>query len=143
MASEESGQGFFGRASEITRDEIKFAKFLDRLRARFNNLFYDVLKKQCLLKGICNKQDWDKMRDHVMFEYETDSHFDELKNAELTEQRLNLVGQAIDHKGTFYSIKELRQNLLRQNEEDIARIDAEIQAEKDAGLYDEDDDSGF
>ncbi len=142
MASEESGQGFFGRASEITRDEIKFAKFLDRLRARFNNLFYDVLKKQCLLKGIANKQDWDKMRDHIMFEYETDSHFDELKNAELTEQRLNLVGQAIDHKGTFMSIKEIRQKLLRQNEEDIARIDAEIQAEKEAGLYDQEDD-GF
>jgi len=143
MAVEDSGQGFFGRASEITRDEIKFAKFLDRLRARFNNLFYDVLKKQCLLKGICNKQDWDKMRDGIMFEYETDSHFDELKNAELTEQRLNLVGQAIDHKGTFMSIKEIRQNLLRQTEEDIQRIDAEIAAEKEAGLYDTDDDSGF
>ena len=143
MAVEDSGQGFFGRASEITRDEIKFAKFLDRLRARFNGLFYDVLKKQCLLKGICNKQDWDKMRDHIMFEYETDSHFDELKNAELTEQRLNLAGQATDYKGTFLSIKEIRQKLLRQNEEDIARIDAEIQAEKDAGLYDDDDDGGF
>jgi len=143
MAVEDSGQGFFGRASEITRDEIKFAKFLDRLRARFNNLFYDVLKKQCLLKGICNKQDWDKMRDGIMFEYETDSHFDELKNAELTEQRLNLAGQATDYKGTFLSIKEIRQKLLRQNEEDIVRIDAEIQAEKDAGLYDDDEDSGF
>ena len=143
MAVEDSGQGFFGRASEITRDEIKFAKFLDRLRSRFNNLFYDVLKKQCLLKGICNKQDWDKMRDGIMFEYETDSHFDELKNAELTEQRLNLVGQAIDHKGTFLSIKEIRQKLMRQTEEDMARIDAEIQAEKDAGLYDDDDDGGF
>ena len=143
MATEDSGQGFFGRASEITRDEIKFAKFLDRLRARFNNLFYDVLKKQCLLKGICNKQDWDNIRDGILFNYETDSHFDELKNAELTEQRLNLVGQAIDHKGTFLSIKEIRQQMLRQTEEDIERIDGEIQAEKEAGLYDDSEDSGF
>ena len=82
------------------------------------------------------------MRDGIMFEYETDSHFAERKNAELTEQRMNLVGQAIDHKGTFMSIKEIRQKLLRQNEEDIARIDAEIQAEKEAGLYDQEDD-GF
>ena len=83
------------------------------------------------------------MREGIMFEYETDSHFDELKNAELTEQRMNLVGQAIDHKGTFLSIKEIRSKLMRQTEEDMSRIDAEIQAERDAGLYDTEDDSGF
>mgnify|MGYP001208881619 CR=1 FL=1 len=142
MNTEESGQAFFGRASEITRDELKFAKFLDRIRARFNNLFYDVLKKQCLLKGICNKDDWDKMRDYIYFNYETDSHFDELKYAELMEQRLNLVGQAIDHKGSLLSIAEIRKKMMRQTEDDIERIDNEIQAEKDAGMYDQEDD-GF
>ena len=142
MNNEQSGQAFFGRASEITRDELKFAKFLDRIRARFNNLFYDVLKKQCLLKGICNKDDWDKMRDHIYFNYETDSHFDELKYAELMEQRLNLVGQAIDHKGSLLSIAEIRKKMMRQTEDDIERIDNEIQAEKDAGMYDQEDD-GF
>ena len=78
--------------SEITRDEIKFGKFLDRLRSRFNALFYDLMKKQCLLKGIA-AEDWDQIRDDILFVYETDTHFDELKNAELMEQRLNLVGR--------------------------------------------------
>ena len=142
--SDEQSSGFFGRASEITRDEIKFGKFLDRLRSRFNNLFYDLLKKQCLLKGIANEEDWEQIRDDVLFVYETDTHFDELKNAELMEQRLNLVGQAIDHRGRYYSDQEIRHNILRQNETDIDRINSEIEAEKEAGLYDSgDDDGGF
>tara|TARA_B100000073_G_scaffold342605_1_gene345953 strand:- start:560 stop:1330 length:771 start_codon:yes stop_codon:yes gene_type:complete len=141
--SDEATSGFFGRASEITRDEIKFGKFLDRLRSRFNALFYDLMKKQCLLKGIASAEDWDQIRDDILFVYETDTHFDELKNAELMEQRLNLVGQAIDHRGRYFSDQEIRHNILRQNDTDIDRINSEIEEEKEAGLYDDGDDGGF
>ena len=141
--SDEATSGFFGRASEITRDEIKFGKFLDRLRSRFNNLFYDLMKKQCLLKGIASAEDWDQIRDDILFVYETDTHFDELKIAELMEQRLNLVGQAIDHRGRYFSDQEIRHNILRQNDTDIDRINQEIEEEKEAGLYDDGDDGGF
>ena len=105
--------------------------------------FYDLMKKQCLLKGIASAEDWDQIRDDILFVYETDTHFDELKNAELMEQRLNLVGQAIDHRGRYFSDQEIRHNILRQNDTDIDRINQEIEEEKEAGLYDDGDDGGF
>ena len=131
----ESTSGFnLGRASEITRDELKFTKFVQRLRKKFTELFNDILRTQLVLKGIINEEDWQGVRDSITYDFLQDGHFAELKNTELMRERLQLANEMRDYIGKFYSVSYVRKNILKQNEREIEDIDKEIKKEIDDGI---------
>ena len=123
-----------GRSSEILRDELKFSKFVGRLRKRFGNMFIDMLKTQCLLKNICTPDDWTKLAEHIQFDYIYDNHFAELKEKELLEGRLALAAQAEPYLGKYYSVEYMRRKVLRQTDEEIIEIDEQIEDEINKGI---------
>jgi hypothetical protein len=127
----DSGAGFqLGRAAEISRDEVKFAKFIHRIRLRFSHLFDELLKKQLVLKKVINPDEWASIREGIKFDYNTDNHFAELKEAEIFKSRLELLQQIDSFAGKYFSQEWIRQNVLRQNQEDRREIDAQIQNEQ-------------
>jgi len=131
----ESNSGFnLGRASEITRDELKFTKFVQRLRKKFTELFNDILRTQLILKGIINEEDWQSVRDSITYDFLQDGHFAELKNTELMRERLQLANEMRDYIGKFYSVEYVRKNILKQNEREIEDIDSQIKKEIDDGI---------
>jgi hypothetical protein len=131
----ESSQGFnLGRASEITRDELKFTKFVQRLRKKFTELFNDLLRTQLILKGIINEDDWFNVRDTLNYDFIQDGHFSELKNTEMARERLQLANEMRDYIGKYYSLKYVRKNVLKQNEREIEEMDNQIKQEIEDGL---------
>ena len=133
----EPDSGFnMGRASEITRDELKFSKFVDKLRAAFSQLFINLLKTQVILKGIMREEEWRAMEQDIRFDYIRDSYFTELKNAEMMKERLEILQQMEEFIGTYYSRDFVRKNVLRQTEEEIKEMEAQIQAEEQSGDID-------
>ena len=131
----ESTSGFnLGRASEITRDELKFTKFVQRLRKKFTELFNDILRTQLVLKGIINEEDWQGVRDSITYDFLQDGHFAELKNTELMRERLQLANEMRDYIGKFYSVEYVRKNILKQNDREIEDIDNQIKSEIDDGV---------
>ena len=126
----DSENGFsLGRASEITRDELKFSKFVNRLRLRFSHLFDKLLETQLLLKGICTRKEWQQMKEEISYDYQSDLHFAELKDAEILKERLGLL-EAIDpFVGKYFSIRHIRNKVLQQSEEDIKELDKEMEEE--------------
>ena len=134
----QSDSGFnMGRSAEITRDEIKFTKFIQRLRKRFSILFQDILKTQCILKGIITPEDWDSIKESIIYDFNDDNHFFELKDAELLEARINQLNSITEYVGTYYSIEWVRRNVLKQTQADMEKIDKEIETEKSAGQVDQ------
>ena len=133
----QSDSGFnMGRSAEISRDEIKFTKFIQRLRKRFSMLFQDLLKTQCVLKGILTVEDWEDMKEDIIFDFNDDNHFFELKDAELLEARMNQLNAVSEYVGTYYSIEWVRKHVLKQTEEEMEQIDKQIEYEKNAGQVD-------
>jgi len=130
------GEGGFnlGRSSEILRDEIKFTKFVGRMRKRFSQLFLDMLKTQLILKNIVTPEDWKILSDHIQFDYVYDNHFAELKEAELIQNRLGVLAAAEPYVGTYYSVDYVRRNILKQTDADIVEIDKRIEFEKEQGI---------
>jgi hypothetical protein len=126
----DSENGFsLGRSSEITRDELKFSKFVNRLRLRFSHLFDKLLETQLLLKGICTRKEWLQMKEEISYDYQSDLHFAELKDAEILKERLGLL-EAIDpFVGKYFSIRHIRNKVLQQSEEDIKELDKEMEEE--------------
>jgi len=130
----ESDNGFnMGRASEITRDELKFSKFVSKLRSKFNGIFFQLLEKQLVLKGVIREDEWDGIKHDIRLDYLRDSHFTELKNAELLENRLQILGDIDQYVGRYFSADWVRQNVLMQDEEEMEKIDKQIQEEKMSG----------
>ena len=129
-----------GRASDISRDELKFGKFVARLKKQFGELFNEVLRVQCSLKGICTAEEFDEMRTHITFDFIEDTHFKELKDVELLTDRMNLLRDATEYVGKYFSIEYVRKIILAQSEDDIARIDREIMKEIDKGQINTEDD---
>jgi hypothetical protein len=126
----EGETGFnIGRATEISREEVKFHKFITRLRQAFSYLMIDLLRVQLLLKGIITESDWDDIRENIAVDYAEDNFFAELKEFEILTERLNVLDRLTTHVGKYYSDKWIRSNILRQSEQDIERIDAEIAEE--------------
>jgi len=123
-----------GRSSEILRDELKFTKFVGRLRKRFSNMFNDMLKTQLLLKNIITPEDWEKMSEHIQYDFLYDNHFSELKDAELLTERLNLVATAEPYVGKYFSQDYLRRKILRQTDEEIVEQDVLMQKEIKTGI---------
>ena len=131
----EASQGFnLGRASEITRDELKFTKFVGRLRKKFTELFNDLLRTQLIIKGIIAETEWADVRDNIFYDFLQDGHFAELKNSEMMRERLNLAREVRDYVGKYYSVNYVRRNILRQTETEIKKMDAEIKKEIDDGI---------
>jgi len=131
----ESSSGFtIGRSSEITRDELKFAKFIDRLRNKFAELFDQALRIQCVLKGICTDAEFTEFKEHMYYDFIKDNNFAELKEAELMAGRLSLLQQVDPYTGTYYSMGWIRRNVLRMDDDEIKLIDKEIDDEKKAGF---------
>ena len=126
----EADNGFnMGRASEISRDELKFNKFTNRLQKKFARIFTDVLKTHLVLKEIVTGEEFDKVKDFIQYEFATDNHFTELKEAEILRERLDTLGTISDYVGKYYSNEYIRKYVLRQTEEDIKIIDKQIQDE--------------
>lgn len=115
----------FGRIAEISRDELKFAKFVGRLRKKFTMLFDDLLMTQLVLKGVMTKADWEMIRDDISYKFTQDQYFQELKEAEDWRNRLDLLNQASPYMGMFFSKTFIQKKMLRFNDEEIAEIDAE------------------
>ena len=131
----ESESGFnLGKAAEITRDEVKFSKFVQRLRKRFTQVFNDILKTQLVLKGIITIEDWPKIKEHIQYSFLKDGYFAELKNAELLKDRIDLANAITPYIGKYYSIEYIRKNVLRQTDEDIIDIDNQIADEIKKGI---------
>ena len=131
----ESEAGFnLGRAAEISRDELKFTKFVARLRKRFTQMFNDILKTQLVLKGVMTIEDWTNIKEHIQYSFLKDGYFAELKNAEILRERINLAEQISPYVGKYYSVEYIRKNILRQTDEDIADIDRQIADEIKTGI---------
>jgi hypothetical protein len=131
----EANQGFnLGRASEITRDELKFTKFVQRLRKKFTELFNDLLRTQLILKGIINEDDWFTVRDNMQYDFLQDGHFAELKQTEMLRERLALANEMRDYIGKFFSVEYVRKSVLKQNEREIEDMDKQIKKEIDDGI---------
>ena len=130
---EEQGGGILGRTSEITRDEFKFQKFIERLRRRFSDLFMNILKKQLLLKGIITEDDWESWKGDLHVDYITDNYFSELKNSEMLRERVNMLREIEPYLGTFYSKEWAQKNVLMLTDDDIKTMKDQIDQEKKDG----------
>ena len=118
-----------GRAAEITRDEVKFQKFVTRLRKKFSELFHDLLKTQLILKGIITIEDWDDMSEHIQYDFIADNYFSELKEKEMLTERLGLLQQMDPFAGKYFSLDYLRRQVLKHSDAEIKEIDKQIEQE--------------
>ena len=131
-----------GRTSEVTRDELKFTRFIERLRARFTHLFDNLLEIQLVLKGVINRKQWKELREDLYYDFPQDNYFTELKNAEVLTERLRLMGEVEQYIGKFYSLDWVRKNVLQMSEEEIRDMDKQIKKEEsdeDSPMNDDDD----
>jgi hypothetical protein len=128
----EQESGFnVGRSAEITRDEVKFGKFVTRLRSRFGQLFLNLLETQLRLKGVVTAEDWEDFKPNIYFDWQKDTHFIELQETEIMRSRVEMLRDMEEFKGEYFSKEWLRKNVLRQSDEDIAMIDKQINSEPD------------
>ncbi|ADO99663.1 portal vertex protein of head [Prochlorococcus phage Syn33] len=123
-----------GRAAEITRDEVKFQKFIARLRKRFSELFTDLLKTQLILKGVMSLEEWEDMKNHIQFDFIADNYFTELKEIEIRNERMNQVAAMDPYVGKYFSVDYMRRQVLKQTEIEIKEIDEQIASEMEAGI---------
>jgi len=123
-----------GRTNEITRDELKFAKFVDRMRNKFSDLFDQILRVQCVLKGICTDDEWKEFKEHVYYDFIKDNNFTELKDAELMKERLSLLESVDPYTGRYFSQAWIQRNVLRLTDDEIKEMQSEIDEEKEMGL---------
>ena len=127
-----------GRAQEINRDEVKFQKFIDRLRKRFSMLFTGILKKQLLLKNLITEQDWENWKNNIQVDYQRDNHFTELKNAEILQNRMNTLDQVSQYVGEYFSREWVMKNVMMMNDDDINEMKQQVEDEEAASDDDED-----
>ena len=134
----EAEQNFsIGRSTEITRDELKFTKFVQRLRKKFTILFHDLLRTQLVLTGVIAEEEWDAMKEHIAYDWMQDGHFAELRDAEILRERLDMLGTVEPYLGNFFSKRWIQKNVLRQSDEEIESMNKEI--EDEGGGEEEDD----
>ena len=133
---EQESQFSLGRSSEITRDEVKFKKFIDRLRKRFSDLFMQLLKTQLLLKGIITREDWKVWKEKIAFDYIEDNYFSELKESEMLKERFDMLSNLDQYVGKYISNEWIRKNVLRQTDDEIEEIQKQIDQENKDGEND-------
>ena len=131
----DDNKGFnLGKTTEVLRDELKFTKFIGRLRKRFSELFDDILKTQLILKGIISPEDWDDMKEHIQYDYLFDNHFNELKEIEMMNQRMMSVTQMDPFVGKYFSIEYVRRHILGQKDKEFTEMDKQMRKEIASGL---------
>jgi len=131
----DSGGGFnLGRSSEILRDELKFTRFVGRLRKRFSQMFSDMLKTQLILKNIVTPEDWEVLSDHIQYDYVYDNHFSDLKKNELMNDKLGVVSAMEPYLGRYFSVEYVRRNILGQSDSEMKEIDEQIEKEMEKGI---------
>ena len=130
---ESESQFNLGRAAEITRDEIKFQKFVTRLRKKFSELLDDLLKTQLVLKGVISIEEWEDMSEHIQYDYIADNYFSELKEKEMLTERLNLMTQMDPFAGRYFSLEYIRRQILRQTDAEMNDIDKQMEEEIASG----------
>ena len=136
-------QATFGRASEITRDELKFGKFIKRIRTRFSWLFNIILEKQLVLKGILTPEEFDQIRNDIRYEFARDNYYDELKQSEILRERMSTLRDIEDQIGKYYSKEWVIRNILQLSEEDFQEMQEQIAKEKEAEPDEAEDDNPF
>ena len=130
----ESGQAFnIGRSSEIMRDELKFTKFVGKLRKKFSEMFQDILKTQLILKGVITPEDWDDMKEHIQYDYLYDNHFTELKNIEMLNEKINVITAMEPFMGRYFSTEYVRTNILGQSEVEKKELDDQMKDDISSG----------
>ena len=129
---EQEAQFTLGRSTEISRDEVKFKKFVDRLRKRFSDLFMQALRTQLLLKKVITKQDWESWKEDIAFDFIEDNYFSELKESEMIRERFEMLATLDEYVGKYVSNEWIRKSILRQSDDDIAEIDKQIEAEQES-----------
>ena len=131
----DDNKGFnLGKTTEVLRDELKFTKFIGRLRKRFSEMFQDMLKTQLILKGVIAPEDWDDMKEHIQYDFLFDNHFNELKEIEMMNQRMMTVTQMDPFVGKYFSTEYIRRNILGQTDKDIKEIDKQMRSDINSGL---------
>ena len=130
----ESSGFSLGRTNEITRDELKFAKFVARMRNKFSDLFDQAMRVQCVLKGICTNEEWDEFKEHIYYDFIKDNNFTELKEAELMKERLSLLANVDPYTGRYFSQTWIQRNVLRLTDDEISEMQEEMDEEKAQGL---------
>jgi hypothetical protein len=131
----DDNKGFnLGKTTEVLRDELKFTKFIGRLRKRFAEMFHDMLKTQLILKGVISPEDWSDMKEHIQFDFLFDNHFNELKEIEMMNQRMMTVTQMDPFVGKYFSTQYVRQHILGQTNKDMREIDKQMATDITSGL---------
>ena len=140
---EEPSPGFnLGRGAEITRDEVKFTKFVQKLRRKFNLLFFDLLKTQLLLKGVITDEDWPSIRDNIRFTYLRDGHYSEMRDMDLLRDRLEILNSIEPYIGEWFSKEYVQKHVFRMSDEEIESMKDSIDSEPPPPDIDADDDEG-
>lgn len=142
---QEQASGLLGRSTEINRDELKFQKFIDRLRRRFSGLFLEILRKQLVLKGTITNEDWEVWRNELVVDFVSDNHFAELRNAELVRERLQTLDMTQQYVGEFYSKEWVFKNILNLSQEEMEEMKKQMAQEEADGevMPDEDGDTDY
>ena len=131
----DDSKGFnLGKTTEVLRDELKFTKFIGRLRKRFSEMFQDMLKTQLILKGVISPEDWDDMKEHIQYDFLFDNHFNELKEIEMMTQRIAVVTQMDPFAGKYFSVEYIRRHVLNQTDKTFSEIDKQMKKEIKSGL---------
>jgi hypothetical protein len=118
-----------GRSTEVTRDELKFNKFIEKLRNKFSQIFDDALKIQLSLKGICTVEEWEEFKEYITYDFKKDNNFTEMREAELLRERLSTLNMVDPYVGRYFSAEWVKKNVLRLSEEEIQVIDKQIESE--------------
>ncbi|MEL0190474.1 MAG: portal protein [Candidatus Poseidoniales archaeon] len=135
ISRQDAGSGFqIGKSDNIMRDEVKFAKFVGRLRKRFSMLFVDLLKTQLVLKGVCSPKEYDSMKEHIQFDFIYDNHFAELREMEIMQNRLTIAAQCEPYVGKYFSVYQVRNRLLGYTDGEIKEIDQQVSYERNVGI---------
>ena len=137
---EQENQFTLGRSTEITRDEIKFKKFIDRLRKRFSDMFNQLLKTQLILKGIITVNDWNEWKTYIAYDFIEDNYFSELKESEMMRERFDMLGTVDEYAGKYVSIEWIAKNVLKMDEDSMKEMEDQIKAERESGAQADDDD---
>ena len=134
LEPQQGGMIGLGRVSEVTRDEVKFTKFIIRLRNKFSQIFDSALGTQLALKGICTKEEWDDFKEYIYYDYKKDNNFTEMRDAEILRERLNLLGAVDPYLGRYFSADYVKKKVLQLTEQDIKEMQKEMDKEQDLGI---------
>lgn len=135
LDTQQAGGGIvgLGRVAEITRDEVKFFKFINRLRNKFSRIFDEALRQELVLTGVCSFEEWEKFREQISYSYKNDNNFSEMRDAELLRERIGLLMQVQPYIGTYYSNGWVKRHVLHLSEEEVDTMQKEIEEEKSSG----------